>query len=127
MIQSFDSTPDGMLVTNASVSNFDEKAAGFNGGFALMCGDKAYRCGKLRVRLGRRDRLRGDNSEGREVGFRDALVSQFQEATFTAYFNSPALDEAFDLVVEAKRIFASHIVFVTPYEKSELADWGLGR
>jgi hypothetical protein len=127
LIESFDNTTEGALVTRVSVSNYDEKAIGFNtGGFGLICGDAQYRCGKLKVRLGRPDFLHPETLEGKQVGFRDAVVDQFQVATFTAYFNAGVPDRPFVVVVEAKRISAPHIIFVIPYEKSELTDWGLG-
>jgi hypothetical protein len=128
MIVSLDRAADGMLVTNVSVSNYDEKAIGFNsGGFGLVQNDKQYRCSKLKVQLGKADFLHPETLEGKEVGFRDAAVGQFQQATFMAYFDAPTPDEAFAIVVEAKRISAPNIIFVTPYERSELAVWGLAR
>lgn len=82
---------------------------------------------KLKFQQGKADFLRLETLEGKEVGFRDAVVSQFQQATFTAHFDLNVTDEAFAIIVEAKRIAASNVIFVTPYEKNELADWGLAR
>ncbi|MGH9688070.1 MAG: hypothetical protein ACRD5K_13375 [Candidatus Acidiferrales bacterium] len=128
MIASLDKTDDGKFVMKVSVSNYEQKVVGFNrGGFGLTWGGGRYPCARLKVRYGKVDHFGTGDREGEEVGFRDAVVSEFKDATFTAYFDSTVPEEAFVVVVEAKRIFGPHIIFATPYEKIELAVWGLGQ
>ena len=125
MIASLGKTPDGKLVTDVSVSNYEENAVGFNsGGFGLICGEIKFPCTNLKVQRGKPDFLHPETLGGKEVGFRDVILSQFENASFTVRFDAPVPAEAFVLLVEAKRRSSPNIVFVTQYEKRELADWG---
>lgn len=120
MVISLTKAPRDSLVVAVSVSNFDPKALGLNkGAFGLLVGGKAHRCKKLKVQKGNVEYTRTKDWQGKDVGFLDAVVEQFQSSTFTAYFDAPSLNEDFAILVEAKRIAASHLVILIPYAKSE--------
>lgn len=126
LICSLDGTADGKFAVQCNVSNYEEKSVALNrGGFGLICGDAQYECAKLTIRRGKVDFLRDDTLVQSEIGFRDAVVSQFENADFTAYFDVCTPHDSFAVVVEAKRIFAANILFMFPYEKGELPALGL--